>query len=529
MEEPGVAKLPRTLIAIALLAVGTVGQAAPPYDQPVPSAAHWHVGAEPDVSEDEHWPNAPQQQVASRGPTASESPADRSSEAEPETEEPLDEVLGAEPLDDVAEDDMPSMPDHQVQAAASVQPAEDQTPADGPTLAESDDSPVTDVPIEPEQVLAPEPMGDFQDPAGWDESYWQQPAYEPPAPTCTSGTWFNRGNWYARQDFVYMSRFNSDGVKLVADYTPPLQPQTGVPYVMRSSPRSLGFEPGGRLTLGRFLCRDGKNRDHTVEFQFFGLFDWQQSGGLIARSEDGLFSLVDPFRTTSNQIGGFNSAQSQSWTYDSEYDSYELNYVIAQRLGRDRLELTPNGEWVRKMSSQHTSRYIGGVRVMTLGEGFNWTSQANEVLDDDGDVIRAAATGEYKVKTLNKLLGLQFGHELIYQRAKFRFGVRNRVGSFINYATQGSDVNIVDPTFGNVTRNENLSSHDLSFMYDLSVTAAYHLRPNLSIRCGYEYMFLNQVALAPDQLTFTPPPQGRMVEGGALQFNGFSLGVEMVW
>lgn len=523
------AKLQYTWFAVALLAITAIGQAATPFDHTNPPAAHWQMGAKAKPLPKRPPSKPVRGQTAAIEPAVADVPADRHRADRQRIDEPLDQILGTATPEEVAGNTSPSLSDDQVQQTANFQPAESSTAPDAPTMAVPDDAPVADVAIEPEPVTAPEPMSDYGDPAAWDESYWQQPAYEPPAPTCTSGTWFNRGNWYVRQDFVYMARVTGDCVPLEADYTL-LQPQTSAPYVSHSTPRSLGFEPGARFTLGRFLCRDGRNRDHTLEFQFFGLFDWQRTGGLTARSEDSLFTLIDPFRTTNSQVGGFNSAQSQQWTYNSEYDSYELNYVIAERLGRDRLELMPNGEWVRKMSSHITNRYMGGVRVMTLGEGFNWFSQADQIVDeDDGTVTRDAATGEYRVKVQNKLLGLQFGHEFIYQRAKFRFGVRNRLGSFIDYATQTSDVVIVDPTFGDEDRHQKGNKHDLTFMYDLSVSAAYHLRPNMSLRCGYEFMFLNQVALAPEQLTFTPPPHGRLVNGGAAFFHGFSLGLELVW
>ena len=51
-------------------------------------------------------------------------------------------------------------------------------------------------------------------------------------------------------------------------------------FVQLASDESLGFEPGMRLTLGRFLCRDGKNRDHTLELTFFGLHDWFDEKGI---------------------------------------------------------------------------------------------------------------------------------------------------------------------------------------------------------------------------------------------------------
>ncbi len=373
----------------------------------------------------------------------------------------------------------------------------------------------------PSQALQPEGPPVADGPA-WNGDYWQSED-EPPAATCTSGTWFNRGRWYARQDFVYLTRYSMDTRRLIADSSQ-FRPTTFEPEDVATTGRTLGFEPGGRLTLGRFLCRDGKNRDHSIEFQFFGLLDWQISSGMTARSTDSLFTPIDTYALDSEAVGGFNGTQVQKYIYDASFDNYELNYVISQRLGRDRLELTPEGEWVRKLTSKHTSTLFAGVRVIEIGEGFLWTSEA---------AVPATNNGRYEVTTQNQMLGLQFGHELVVQRSKFRVGVRNQVAGLINYADQKSFVHIVD-TRPEVPvddiRVQSGSSHDMSFLYGMSIMAACHLRPNLAIRTGYEFMYLNQLALAPEQLTFAPPPtRSQIVNGGALIFNGFSLGLEMVW
>jgi hypothetical protein len=398
---------------------------------------------------------------------------------------------------------------------------------DGVAQSDAGDSEIT-YETGPEEVQPAAPMydavpGPVADPNSWnEEDCWPQ-EYEPPAPTCSSGTWFNRGNWYARQDFVYMARNSTDVVRLIDDYSLTTPAPASLPIDRVATPKSLGFEPGGRLTLGGFLFRDGKNRDHALEFVFFGLFDWAQSGGMTSRETDQLFTPVDPFVHTTSEVGGFNQAEVQSFHYNSSFDSYELNYVIHQRLGRDRLEMTPQGEWVRRQSSGQVQSFYTGLRVISIGEGFNWNSVGSNP---------ATRNGQYSVTTNNSLVGAQFGYDLFVRRTKFDFGVRNSIGSFINYADQHSVVSIVDPGIDAIVpanRDETASSHDVSFMYNLSVVGAYHIRPNLSLRASYEFMFLTQIALAPEQLTFTPSVPPQIVNGGTLLFNGTSIGLEMVW
>jgi hypothetical protein len=356
----------------------------------------------------------------------------------------------------------------------------------------------------------------YADPAAWDDQdYWQQ---EPPAPVASSSTWFNRGRWYAKQDFVYMTRYSTDFTRIAADYTL-LRPVLDIPYVAMNTPRGLGGEPGARITLGRFLCRDRKNRDHTLEFSFLGLFDFQQADSLTARAPGSIFSLIDPYRTTFAQTPVFNSSNAQAFAYNSSFDSYEMNYVVSQRLGRDQLELQPNGEWIRTLKPGHVSAASVGVRVISIGEGFDLTSEGEN----------AGEIGSYEVNTKNDLLGVHFGYEFTYQRPKWRLGMRTRIGSFINYADQNSFVTITDPADPIADRIESASSHDVSFVFDFSLAASYHIRPNISLRAGYDFLFVNQIALAPEQLTFNPGPTPTIVNGGQLLYNGLSLGVEFVW
>ena len=72
--------------------------------------------------------------------------------------------------------------------------------------------------------------------------------------------------------------------------------------------------------------------------------------------ENALISRQDPTQTTP----GFNFSHIQSYTYTSTFNSLELNYRVRQRTGRDRLELSRDGTWVRQET------WLVGVRFFVL-------------------------------------------------------------------------------------------------------------------------------------------------------------------
>jgi hypothetical protein len=94
--------------------------------------------------------------------------------------------------------------------------------------------------------------------------------------------------------------------------------------------------------------------------------------------------------------------------------------------------------------------------------------------------------------------------------------------------------NLVAETELAITNNANNSfttynrETAISFIGEVQLIARYHLRPNLSLRAGWEMMYLTNLALAPDQLTFSPD-EGRFSGKGDPFYNGALFGLEGYW
>lgn len=213
-----------------------------------------------------------------------------------------------------------------------------------------------------------------------------------PAPIESTGTWLRRGFWYLETDAVVWNRMWNRDDKLFAADDPQMQdPGFFSPFnptrqlitnrLMFLQSAHPGEDGSVRATLGNFLFRDSKNRDHTMEFTAFGGGDWQQQPVISSAQPFGLFVPFYIDGNLSNQQGtiignkSFDESSFQSIDYKSDYASFEFNYRVKQRLGRDRLKLDPNGCWHRDANPGFEREFLAGLRFMELGETLDWRAE----------------------------------------------------------------------------------------------------------------------------------------------------------
>ena len=94
------------------------------------------------------------------------------------------------------------------------------------------------------------------------------------------------------------------------------------------------------------MGRDDKNRDYAIETTYQGRLRLLLRSCREARN---ILIFYDP----RGSPPGFNFAEFQRFTIDSNLNSVEMNFRISRRLGRDRMELNPcTGDRVRKSRDQ---------------------------------------------------------------------------------------------------------------------------------------------------------------------------------
>jgi len=345
-----------------------------------------------------------------------------------------------------------------------------------------------------------------------------------PAQVCSSGDWVNSGGRYFQIDFSYLVRIGPEDF-VVAE---------ALPLAELASEETLGFSPGVRFTAGRFLCRDGKNRDHNLEATFFGGHEWFDSKGIEAALR-GVEPVILINTNFSAFAPGFQNSASQRYEYGSDFDSFEVNWRGSKRLGRDRMELRRNGCWVRKCAPGPVTSFIAGIRAVGIDEEYNYFAQGEDP---------ATRFGEYRIQTKNEMLGLQLGTECFFQNCRWRAGVRAKGGPYIDWSRQRSQVRALDfvdqnndgdtndqfdvPPFS-VSRDEEADSDHLAFLGEVNLIGAYSLRPNVAVKVQYDLMWVNQIATGPEQINFAVRNPPDVVTGGSLFYQGGSLGIELIW
>ncbi len=345
----------------------------------------------------------------------------------------------------------------------------------------------------------------------------------------SSGTWLRRGFWYTEVDIVVTDRIWRQDAFVLMDQQVGVVQSTFNQFFPQSNKLLInggqnGAEAAPRLKLGRFLFRDGKNRDHAVELVVYGGGQWSQNGRLDANplnSANNSTTLDVPNQVDRGNTS-FSGATSSQFEYNSRLNSFELNYHVSARMGRDRMELEPSGHWVRRAQTSTTKSLTAGIRYLDLSENLVW--DAFGFPDADGDNL--GEVGNYDVRVGNDLIGTQLGFSWTHERARWSLGAQAKGGMFLNRSDVNSSYAVTGTPIGG---SNDIKEDNISFLTDASLTAKWHLRPNFSLRAGLEILFLTSLASAPEQINFAPVSTSEVIAGGSSTFMGGSIGFESYW
>jgi hypothetical protein len=329
-----------------------------------------------------------------------------------------------------------------------------------------------------------------------------------PAPIESSGTWLNRGVWYAEADVIALYRIWQRGDILMA-----FEPVNNTNRLLFLRSAHPGQDAGVRTTLGRFLFRDSHNRDHTAEFTIYHSGDWVVDCELTSLAPNNLD--VNPDLAGNNP--SFNNSSFQRVIYSSRFNSFELNYRLKKRLGRDQMVMDPNGYWRREAANGFNRNYLAGFRFMEIRETLDWRAE---------DIMVNGANARYLINTDNDLFGFQMGEGLEYESGRWSVGISGRMGLFVNDADAHSQLNFTADDDDDFDRKN--TEDELSWMGEAHVLGRFHLTPACSLRAGLDFMVLDSLALAPRQIDFIDV-FSKVETGGNPYYMGGSLGFEAYW
>ncbi len=291
--------------------------------------------------------------------------------------------------------------------------------------------------------------------------------------------------------------------------------------LLSTSDLDFNFDPGLRATVGMRLC-EGR----ALEFSYFGLFEGNASA--IAEKPNPNAFLTFPDNLTGNVFVDMNRTQVK---YSSWLNSFELNLPCCcgccdQCACAEVRDDCGSGE-VRDDCGRGPVRcrsfeWFAGFRYLNLGEELNISAQ--KVVDG------RVEDGTYNVRTANHLYGGQLGARMRRWRDRLGWEASGKAGIFANDAQQKQLVT----DFPNFPLRPTVSSSSggVAFVGEINVSGLYRLTDVWNLRAGYNALWIEGLALAPDQLDFnfaSATGGTRLNNGGGLFLHGVNLGLEARW
>lgn len=347
--------------------------------------------------------------------------------------------------------------------------------------------------------------------------------YQPTLPGCSSGWCKHRltrdctesgcsddFGWYAVGDFIYLRRERPSETFLGREVDLTTLPVRQLRDLTTDSDR-FDYEPGFHVLVGLPI-----KPEWSVEASFFGIFDWSQEATLVNRNPP-FFGIDSPYLTIN---GG--AVDAIRYSYETELRNFEANFR----------NFRPFGPFC-------TFSWFFGARYIWISDEIMLTGSENLFLSAE----RTHADVD------NHLIGGHLGTSLAVSPFHcLSMGLYSKVGVYGNIIRSRVNNFLRDPaSFPAETQRLLIARDDGSTGVSLEAGAkiAWRLTENISIRGGYSVLFLDGLALAPDQLNvnrqifattvlldrtsvFGRQP-GRTDETGTMLIHGFSVGLEIDW
>jgi hypothetical protein len=168
------------------------------------------------------------------------------------------------------------------------------------------------------------------------------------------------------------------------------------------------------------------------------------------------------------------------------------------------------------------------VRHFILDEKFRYFTSSSLTAIDPTIPNQA----QFDVDTTNNLTGGQLGGDLwICLLPGLRLGAEAKGGVYCNHINVNTTVgvNTGPPTF-----LEQQIDDEVAFIAEASFTMTYRINYQWTARAGYQFLYLDQIALAPENFNTTPPFAGTtrvpfIDEDGDVFYHGYFAGLEFMW
>jgi hypothetical protein len=241
------------------------------------------------------------------------------------------------------------------------------------------------------------------------------------------------------------------------------------------------------------------------EVGYFGVYG-QSATNIQGTIPPNYIQLPDPLGGNLTEDGEFVTAR-----YNSLLNSAEVNLFAT------------DSDWITDPSGWLTIDWLAGFRYVGVEED---AVLATDCCVMDGQYL----TVPYRARTRNNMFGGQLG--VRGRRAWERWALEGWAkGALMGVAQE----QIQDPLFDYTGFQQrpalSRSGGEVGFVGDLTMSAVYRITEVWGIRAGYSLLWLEGLALAPDQFDFSTDTGAgtRLVNSSGIFYHGANLGLEARW
>ncbi len=308
---------------------------------------------------------------------------------------------------------------------------------------------------------------------------------------------------YVTADLIGFQR-DWDALQTFATADTPTNP------VLESHNLIFVYQPGLRLVAGRWL-----NDCTAIEGTFIGLLQWDESRAVVN-------STVNDLGTAGNMFSPFTNFG------DPPAVGFDYNYFARIRVISEfnNAEINLRQEVAMPPSCINASALFG-VRYINIRDRFVYQTESFEPVAAGTDTL-----GD--VTARNSLIGLQIGGTLDLQferRAWLNLEFKGML--FRNGTSQQTSYTAGPLAGGGATVTGSHAHQRATLGADLAATFVWQLSPSLLVRCGYQAIFLDGLALGSDNFLRNVPVMtvdpNEIADDGHLAYHGPFAGATLTW
>lgn len=263
-------------------------------------------------------------------------------------------------------------------------------------------------------------------------------------------------------------------------------PTTGSNPVLNSTDLDQGFAPGLRLGLDYHVDH---NYNLSLSFFYIGTWDSVKSVGpdnplnWLEMKAPGVFFQTQDF-----------AYQSMAWDYSTQLYNAELNM---QKKVSDRVRVIAGFRWLQLRENLQGNILPADTFQPT------WKNNPLNTLFDVAQITSGTSAPAYppfwNTSTINNLCGFQIGVDgKIFEYRHFSINGLIKGGPYLNHASEITGVSLAKTVY-----ESGASANRAAFVGEGGLRCEYQVTRAITLKLGYEVLWLSGVATAPGQIRQT--------------------------